>query len=138
MGNAQGSSTRALRIREHMQLRNGQTVQERIALLEILFQLSPCSHHHVHADEGIGHHLLDHLYLMCEQSRVVTTVHQFQHGIRTALQGNMEMWHEGPALCAIGYQVIIDQIGLQTTDAVAFHTLHLVECLDEIDEPLTG
>ena len=138
MGNTQGGSTRALRIWEHMQLRDGQTVQERIALLEILFQLSPCSHHHVHADEGIGHHLLDYLYLMCEQSRVVTTVHQLQHSIRSALQGNMEMRHEGPALCAIRYQVIINQIGLQTTDTVAFHTLHLIECLDEIDEPLTG
>ena len=137
MRNAQCSGTRTFRIREDMQLCHRQTLQECIALLEVFILLSTCSHHHIHTDERIRHHLLDHIDLMRKQGRVVTTVHQLQYRIRSALKRDMEMWHKGTTLCTIRYQVIFQQIGFQTADAVAGHTLHLIQRLYKIEETLT-
>ena len=42
--------------------------------------------------------------------------------ITTTLQGNMVMWHKSPALRAVVYQLVAQQIGFQTTDTITLNT----------------
>ena len=138
IGNAQCSRARSLGIGEHVQLGDRQTLQELIALLEALGRLSPAPHHHVHADEGIGHLLLDEHHLVGEERLVVAAVHQLQHLIAATLQRDVEVGHEGTAPGTISYQFIIAEIRLQTRDAVTPNALHLVQSLHQVEEILVG
>ena len=136
VGNPEGCRSRTLRIREHMQLRHVQSLQEVVAFLEALRCLAAASHHHVHADEGIRHQRLDQLYLMREERLVITAVHQPQHLVAPALQRDMEMRHEGTALRTIGNQLVRQQVRLYRRNTVAAHALHLVERLHQIRKRL--
>ena len=120
-----------------MQLGHVEILQETISLLETLWRLTPATHHHIHTDKCIRHHRLDLVDLVGKQLRVIMTVHQFQHRVTTALQRNMEMRHKRPTLCAIGNQLIRQQIGLQRTDPITADALHSIQCLHQIDELLT-
>ncbi len=107
--NLQGSCSWTLGIWEHMELRNRQTLQELIAFLKALRSFTTTAHHHIYTDKGIRHLLLDQVHLMGEERLVVTAVHQLQHLIASALQGNMEVRHEGTALGTIGNEVVITE-----------------------------
>ena len=49
----------------------------------------------------------------------------------------MEMRHERAAVGAVVDEGVVDEVGLKRADAEAAYALHLVECLDEVDEFLT-
>ena len=137
VGNAQSRSARTLRVREHMQLCHVQAVEKLVGLLETLGRLPPTPHHHVDTNKGIRHQRLDPADLVGKELGVVVAMHQFQHGVATALQGDMEVRHKGTALSTIGYQLVAQQVGLQRTDSVAADALHLVQRLHQVDEALT-
>ena len=137
VGDAQCRCAWAFRIRKHVQLRHVEVVEERVGLLEALRRLTPTTHHHVHADKRIGHQRLDTVDLVGKQLGVVVPVHQLQHRVAAALQGNVEMRHKRPALRTEGDQLVRKQVGLQRTDPVAADALHSVECLHQVDEPFT-
>ena len=120
-----------------MKLRHVEPLQEAVSLLETLGRLAATAHHHIHTDKRIRHQLLDPVDLVGKQLRVVMTVHQLQHRVAAALQGDMEMRHKRPALRTIGNQLIRQQVRLQRTDAVTADALHRVERLHQIDKTLT-
>ncbi len=119
-----------------MEMRDWQTLQKLIRLLKTLGSLTTATHHYIHANKCIGHFLLDQVYLMGKEILVITTMHQLQHLIATTLQRNMEMWHKSTALRAISYQIIITQIGLQAGYSITLNSIHLVECLHQIEKTL--
>ena len=122
-----------------MQLRDGQFVEQRVCLLEALRRLTSAAHHHVNTDKRIRHQLLDTEDLVSEELAVVVTVHQLQYFVATALQRNMEMGHEGTALVGAPLnKLIAQQVGLQTADAIALDSLHLIQGFHQINEALAG
>ena len=136
--NLQCSCSRTLRIWEDMKLRNRQALQELIALLKTLWSFTATTHHYVYTDEGIRHLLLDEIHLMGKERLVITAMHQLQNLIASALQRNMEVRHEGTALCTVSNEIIITEIRFQTGDAITLDTLHLVHRLHKIQESLMG
>ena len=119
-----------------MQLRHVEVVEEHVGLLEALWRLTATAYHHVHADKRIRHQHLDTADLVGKQLGIVVSVHQFQYRVAAALQGNMEMRHERPALRTEGNQLVRQQIGLQRTNPIAADTLQPVERLHQVDELL--
>ena len=75
---------------------------------------------------------------MGEERLVVTAVHQLENLVASALQWDMEVRHEGTALGAVGNEVIITEIRLQTGDAVTLDSFHLVHRLHKVEEALVG
>ena len=136
--NLQGSRTRTLRIREDVKLGNRQALQELIAFLKALRSFAATAHHHINTDKRIRHFLLDKIHLVGKERLVVTTVHQLEHLIASALQRNVEMRHKGTALGTILYEIIIAEIRLQTRDAVTLDSFYLIHRLDKVDESLMG
>ena len=136
--NLQGSRARTLRIREDVKLGNRQTLQELIAFFKTLRSFAATAHHHIDTDKRIRHFLLDKVHLVGEERLVVTTVHQLEHLIASALQRNMEMRHKSTALGTILYEIIITEIRLQTRDAVTLDSFYLIHRLDKVDESLVG
>ena len=136
--NLQGSRARTLRIREDVKLGNRQTLQELIAFFKTLRSFAATAHHHIDTDKRIRHFLLDKIHLVGEERLVVTTVHQLEHLIASALQRNVEMRHKGTALGTILYEIIITEIRLQTRDAVTLDSFYLIHRLDKVDESLVG
>ena len=65
------------------------------------------------------------------------TVHQSQYRIATTLQGYMVMGHESTAMGAIVDELITQQVGFQTTDAITLNTLYGIQCLHQVNEPLS-
>ena len=113
VGDAQGRCAWTLRIGKHVQLRHVEVIEERVGLLEALRRLTPTAHHHVHADKRIGHQRLDAVDLVGKQLGVVVPVHQLQHRVAAALQGNVEMRHKCPALGTESNQLVRQQVGFQ-------------------------
>ena len=111
--NMQGGSAWTLGIGEDVQLGNIQVAQELVGLLETLGCLTTTTNHHVDTDKGIGHHLLDTMYLVGKELTVVVAVHQLQHGIAATLQRNVVVRHEGSALGAVVDELVANQIGFQ-------------------------
>ena len=138
IGNLQGSRARTLRIREDMKLGNRQTFQELIAFFKTLRSFAATAHHHIDTDKRIRHFLLDKIHLVGKERLVVTTVHQLEHLIASALQRNVEMRHKSSALGTILYEIIITEIRLQTRDAVTLDSFYLIHRLDKVDESLVG
>ena len=136
--NLQGSRARTLRIREDVKLGNRQTLQELIAFFKTLRSFAATAHHHIDTDKRIRHFLLDKIHLVGKERLVVTTVHQIEHLIASALQRNVEMRHKGTALGTILYEIIITEIRLQTRDAVTLDSFYLIHRLDKVDESLVG
>ena len=135
--NLQGRRAGTLAVGEYMQLGHGQLFQKLVGLLKTLWRLAPAAHHHIHADKCIRHHLLDSQYLIGKQLAVVMSVHQLQHRVAAALQGDMEMRHKRPTLlAAIVYQLVAQQVGLQAADTIAADALHLVQGLHQVEEAL--
>ena len=137
MRNLQGHGARPFAVTEHMQLRDRQRAQEVEGLVEEFLRLSSGSHNHIHPDEGIWHQFLDALYLVTEECRVVPSVHESQHLVTSALQGDVEMRHEGTALCAEGNDLIRQQIGFYAADAIPLNALHTVQFAYQIQEGLS-
>ena len=136
--NLQGSRARTLRIREDVKLGNRQTLQELIAFFKTLRSFAATTHHHINTDKRIRHFLLDKIHLVGKERLVVTTVHQLEHLIASALQRNVEMRHKSTALGTILYEIIITEIRLQTRDAVTLDSFYLIHRLDKVDESLVG
>ena len=136
--NLQGSRARTLRIREDVKLGNRQTLQKLIAFFKTLRSFAATAHHHIDTDKRIRHLLLDKIHLVGKERLVVTTVHQLEHLIASALQRNVEMRHKGTALGTILYEIIITEIRLQTRDAVTLDSFYLIHRLDKVDESLVG
>ena len=136
--NLQGSRARTLRIREDVKLGNRQTLQKLIAFFKTLRSFTATAHHHINTDKRIRHFLLDKIHLVSKERLVVTTVHQLEHLIASALQRNVKMRHEGTALGTILYEIIITEIRLQTRDAVTLDSFDLIHRLDKVDESLMG
>ena len=134
--NMQGGSAWTLGIGEDVQLGNIQVAQELVGLLETLGCLATTAHHDIDTDKGIGHDLLDTMYLVGKELTVVVAVHQLQHGIAATLQRNVVVRHEGSALGAVVDEFVANQIGFQRTDAIAADALDSIECLDEVDKVL--
>ena len=121
-----------------MELRNRQTLQELIAFLKALRGLATTTHHHIYTDEGIRHLFLDEVHLVGEERLVVTTVHQLEHLVASTLQWDVEVRHEGTALCAIGNEIVIAKVWFQTGDTITLDTLHLIHRLHEVEESFVG
>ena len=136
--NLQGSRARTFRIREDVKLGNRQTLQELIAFFKTLRSFAATAHHHINTDKRIRHFLLDKIHLVGEERLVVTTMHQLEHLIASALQRNVEMRHKGTTLGTILYEIIITEIRLQTRDAVTLDSFYLIHRLDKVDESLVG
>ena len=77
-----------------MELGDWKGVEEVITILKILWSLATRTYHHIHTDKRIRHLFLNKFYLTSEECRVITTVHQLQHLIRTTLKWDVEMWHK--------------------------------------------
>ena len=45
-------------------------------------------------------------YLNNRRGRIITAVHEFQHCVGTALQRDMEVWHEGAASGTVFDEVV--------------------------------
>ena len=129
---------RTLRITEHMQLGNIQAFQKLVCLIEIFFRLATGTYNHIHTDEGMRHHFLDFLYLVSKQCRIITTTHQLQHLVATALQRDMEMRHERTRLGHIFNNFIGQQVRFDGRNAITLNSFHLIQFLDQIEESFTG
>ena len=138
MINLQSLSARTFGITEHMKLGHIQAFQKLVCLIEIVFRLTTGTHNHIHPNEGMWHHFLDLLNLVSKQGGIVTTAHQFQHFIASALQRDMEMRHERTGLRYILDNFIGQQIRFDGRDTITLDAFHLVECLDQIEEGLTS
>ena len=136
--NTQRRRARTLGIREHMQLRYWQSLQQLVGLFKAFGCLTPTAYHHIDTQEGIGHSGFDGEYLISKQLAVIMPMHQFQHCVTSALQRNMEMRHERTALCTIGYQLLTDQVGLQTADTIALNALNHIEPFHQVQKLLTS
>ena len=66
------------------------------------------------------------------------SVHQPQHLIASALQGDVEVRHEAARTGYVVYQLVRQQVRLDGGDAVALHALHLVERTHQVEEALAG
>ena len=97
IGYAQGRRARSLAVRKDMKLCDVEPVEKPVTLVKKLRLLAPAPHHHVYPDKGIGNLLLYKLYLVGEERLVVTSVHEAQHLVGTALKRDVEMGHEGSA-----------------------------------------
>jgi hypothetical protein len=135
--NGQSRCARALGVGENMELRHRKRIEKLIAVLEIFGAFAAATHHDINADEGVGHLLLDEIDFVGKDVAGVAPVHQTQHLVVAALQGNVEMGHEGAAVGAVVDEGVVDEVGLERTDAEALDALHLVERLDQVDEFLT-
>ena len=76
IGNVQSRRSGTLGIREHVQLRHVETLQEIVGLLETLGCLTSAPHHHVDTDKRVGHHRLDSMNLIGKQLSVIMSMHQ--------------------------------------------------------------
>ena len=63
-------------------------------------------------------------------------MHQPQHLVGTALQGNVEVGHESTRVGTIVDELVAEQIGLQTADAIAPDAFHRVQSLHQVQEAL--
>ena len=68
----------------------------------------------------------------------VATVHEFEHLVIATLQRDMEVRHEGTRVGTVLDELVVDEVRLQRTDAVALDALHTVEGFDEVEECLAG
>ena len=136
-GDVEGFCAGAFGITEHMELGNVQTLDEAIGVFKILIALTACAHNNVYTDEGIGHHGLDFLHLGTKECSVVATAHQGQYIVAAALQGDVEVRHEGTALCAVFDDFVREQVGLYARNAIAVDALHSVEGLHELEKGFT-
>ena len=137
--NLQGRRAGTLGIGKNMQLGDRQFIQETVGLFEALGRLTATAHHHVHADKGIGHLLLDAQNLVGKQLAVVVAMHQSEHGVAATLQGDVEMGHKGTTLMrTIVDEFVAEQVGFEAADAVATDTLNGIEGSDQVDEALAS
>ena len=95
MRNLQGFGARTFRVGEHVVLGDINAVHEVVGLLKILFRLATSADDDIHTDEGIGHNGTNLLYLVAKECRIVLAVHEPQHLIASALEGNVEVRHKG-------------------------------------------
>ena len=78
-----------------MVLRHINALHEVVGLLKILLRLATSADDDIHTDEGIGHDGTNLLYLVAEECRIVLAVHEPQHLVASALEGNVEVRHKG-------------------------------------------
>ena len=121
-----------------MELCNVEGIQKLVGFFKALRRLAATAHHHINTDKSIGHQSFHLIYFISKQLAVVMAVHQFEHCVAAALQGNVEMRHEGTAVGTIVYQLIAHQVGFQTADAIAADAFHLVESLHQVNEAFAG
>ena len=117
-----------------MQLSDVEPFKQVVAFLETLGCLASRSHHYIDADEGIGHRLLYEVYLMGEQRRVVTAVHQPEHLIASALQRDVEMRHKGATSGTERYYLVSQKIWFYAADAISFDSLDIIQSPEQVDE----
>src|SRR5574344_1918782 len=110
-----------------MQLGDIQVVKELICILKIFRRLSPTTDHDIHTNKSIRYGCLDMMYLLCKESSIIMTVHQFKYRITTTLKRNMKMRHESTTMTAIIYQFITEQIRLQTANPITMDTLYSIQ-----------
>ena len=128
----------AFAVAEYVELADGQGLHEVVCLGKQLVCLASHSHNDIYAYEGIGD-VSSHLcYLLCKELRVVATMHEAQHFVTSALQGNMKVRHEGAALAAEPDDFLCEQVWLYAADAVALDAFHLVEGTKQVDERLAS
>ena len=129
---------RPFRIAEYVQLADVQAFDKGAGIFEIGIRFASRTDNHIDADKGVWHDLFDLFDLMPEQGSVVTTAHEFQYIVASALQRDMEMGSEMFAMCHKIDRFVCDQIRFDGRDAVADDPFHLVECPDQIDKRLPG
>ena len=138
IGDAKGCGSGSFAVREDVQLGDVHGRKEVETLLEAFLCLSTTTHHHVHADEGIGHAVLNEFYLVSEELLVITAMHQSEHLIAAALERNMEVGHKGTALCTEVDKLVREQVWLHAADAITLDSLHAVKGFHQIEEALAG
>ena len=135
---AQGCGSGTFAVREDMQLGDIHRRKEAETLLEAFLRLSTTAHHHVHTDEGIGHAVLYQLNLVSEKLLVITAMHESEHLVAAALERNVEVRHEGTALCTEADKLVREQIRLHAADAITLDALHAVKGFHQVEAALAG
>ena len=119
-----------------MELRNVQSLDKPVGIFKIFVRLAACANDDIHTDESIWHHFLHLADFVCEERRVVASVHEAQHVVGTALERNVEVWHESPRLRTIFNDFVRQQIRFDARNAVALNAFNMVERFDEVEKRL--
>ena len=85
MRNAECFRAWSFAVTEHMQLRNVQSFDKVIRILEKFVSLATHTHNNVYADKGMRHYFLDAFNFLGKELRIVMAVHEFQNLVRTRL-----------------------------------------------------
>ena len=125
-----------LAVAEHVVLADRQRLHESKRLGKEFVCLAAHAHDDIHADEGVGDVCPDFLYLLPEEPRVVVSVHEAQHLVAAALERDVEVRHESPAIGAEADDFFRQEVRFDAADAVALDAFHLVEGTKQVDEPL--
>ena len=121
-----------------MQVSRSERFEQVVSLPEILVRLTRKTYDDIHADEGIRHAAADRFDAVAESFRPVTSAHQAENTVRTALQRHVEMGLELGRRRAEADDVIGQKVRLDGRDAVAFDARHPVERREQVSEPLAG
>ena len=135
-GYLQGLCAGALAVAEHVELADGQRRDEVVGFPEQLIRLAPHAYDDIHADESIGDVVPHLFYLVGKELGVVASVHEAEHFVAAALQGDVEVRHEGAAFGTEAEDFLREQIRLDAADAVALDAFHAVEGTQQVDEAL--
>lgn len=138
VGDEQSFGAGTLTIAEYMELCHIELLHEGVCLLKEFFGFAPRAHNDIDSDKGIGHQPVYVGYLVGKQTGVIATVHELEHRIGTALQGDMEMRHELAAAGTEGDDLVGEQVGFNAADAKTLNALNGVQGLHEFKKRLTG
>ena len=90
--------------------------------------------HHIDADKGMWHELLDEFDLVSEKSCVVTAVHQAKHFVASCLKGNVKVWRKAARCSHPSNHFVGQKVGLDARYAVSFDPLHFVKGSNQVKE----
>ena len=121
-----------------MKLRHLHLLQKAVGLLKVVVGLTTSAYDDIHTDKGIGHQTANLGDAVGKEVRIVAAVHQAEHLVASTLQRDVEMRHEAATLGHKANQVIAEQVGLYTGDAVALDALYLIKGTAKVDELLTS
>src|SRR5882724_1456122 len=105
-------------------------------IVKILVCLTGKAHNHVYAYRAMRYKRLDKLNPVGVQLALVTSSHQRQYLIATALQGNMKMRHKTGAGSHLADDRVGKQVGLDGGNAVTFRPITCFQCLHQPGEIL--